>query len=138
MATFPDGTKFYIADGTSESATLILVEGFEDIGDVGLQTELVDATVLSDDSEVFGVVSRKTGGERDLMFRLQTDDAGQAAVKAACTAQERRACEVRLPSAGTWKFTALFGGWTIPKPESKKHLSLQVKIAIETEEATAG
>lgn len=135
----PDGTKFYIADAAGDGATMVEAKGFDDIGDLGLDTVMIDITALSDDDQKFLAQSRKEGGERDLICRHEPSNAGQGHIKAACDAKERRKCEVKLPGQTTpWQFTALFGGYKLGKPEAGKAMQLVAKIAIESEQVAAG
>lgn len=135
----PDGTKFLIADAEGAGANMVEVTGFDDIGDIGLDTVMIDITTLSDADQKFLAQSRKEGGERDLICRHEADDAGQGHVKSACNNKERRLCEVKLPGQTTgWQFTALFGGYKLGKPEAGKAMQLVAKIAIESEQAAAG
>lgn len=135
----PDGTKFYIADAEGDAPNMVEVVGFDDIGDLGLDTVMIDVTTLSDDDQKFLAQARKEGGERDLILRHEISDEGQGHIKAACKAQQRRKLEVKLPGQTTgWQVTALFGGSKVPKPEAGKAVQLLAKIAIESEQTEAG
>lgn len=135
----PDGTKLLIADAAGAGANMVEVTGFDDIGDIGLDTTLIDTSVLSDAGQKFEAQARKEGGERDLICRHEADDAGQGHIKTACNNKEHRKCEVKLPGQTTgWQFTALFGGYKLSKPEAGKAMQLVAKIAIESEETAAG
>jgi len=131
---FPEGTQLFIADATGDAATLIEVQGFSEIGDIGLATELIDVTVISDKSPKSRASNRKTDTNRDLICRYEPDDQGQVHIMAACNAKEVRKCEIRLPDiAKPWAFSAYFGGFNHSKLEEQKSLTLVAKINIEEE-----
>ncbi|MBD1583499.1 hypothetical protein [Pseudoalteromonas sp. S16_S37] len=135
---FPEGTEFRIASSAAEDAAMVVVYGFDEIGDLGLDVTISDESTISDTSPVYGVSNRKEGGERDLVCRYEKEDAGQQHVIAACKAKERRKCEVQLPdSTSKWAFTGFFAGYKLSKPESGKSLQLSVKIGIEKETESA-
>lgn len=120
----PDGTKFFVSDGT-ETPQFIEVSGFDDVdGEIGSKGELIKAGTLSDTQEKYAASTVFDGGERNFKFRADETDPGQAELKSACESQDERACQIRLPNGKQWEIDVQFAGWTYAQPTKKTPLQL--------------
>ena len=129
---FPDGSKLMIKP--LAGSEFVEVIGFDGLGGkLSADGTLKNDTTLSDAGQVYGASSKKDGGERSIICRLDAtgSDPGHAECAKAADDNQERELQVKIGTSGKHiPFKAVFADWGVGEIDEEKSLRMIGKIGV--------